>query len=108
MKEFPEHGHYTGERTLVWEPAEPPKKINHGYDRRAMEAIADTFGPYPITLGKDELRILKAMHAAGGWRPFDDLVELVEKHGAIRIWLVPGWSPSKEEISASLLTLDAG
>lgn len=96
-----EQPHYAGEKTLVWEPAEPPKIINHGYSERAMEAIEKTFGPYPITLMRDDLRILRAMDAAGGWRPIGDLVALVEKYGAIRIWLVPGWKPTQEQIAAA-------
>lgn len=92
---------YKGEHTLVWEPAADPAIINHGYDDRAMKAIEETFGPYPVTLKKDDLRILRAMDLAGGHRPIRDLMALVEKHGAIRIWLVSGWSPDKRSVMQS-------
>ncbi len=95
-----EQEHYKGEKTLVWEVAEAPKIINHGYSERAMTAIYDTFGPFPITFGYAELRILRAMDAAGGWRPIADLIALVEKQGSIRVWAVPGWRPTKQEIAA--------
>jgi hypothetical protein len=92
---------YKGEHTLVWEPAAEPAIINHGYDDRAMKAIEETFGPYPVTLKKDDLRILRAMDLAGGHRPIRDLIERIEKHGAIRIWLVSGWSPDKRSVAQS-------
>lgn len=92
---------YKGEHTLVWEPAAEPEIINHGYDERAMEAIEKTFGPYPVTLKKDDLRILRAMDLAGGHRPIVDLIQRIEKHGAIRIWLVSGWNPDKRSVAQS-------
>lgn len=92
---------YAGDQTLVWEAAKEPTIINHGYGQRAMEAIEKTFGPYPITLTKDDLRILRAMDAAGGWRPIGDLLELLEREGSIRIWLVPGYQPTLKDILAT-------
>lgn len=92
---------YKGAHTLVWEPAEEPQIINHGYDDRSMAAIEKTFGPYPVTLRKEDLRILWAMDLAGGHRPIGDLIEKIEKHGAIRIWLVSGYSPDKRSVAQS-------
>ncbi len=92
---------FKGAHTLVWEPAADPATINHGYDDRAMIAIERTFGPYPITLKKEDLRILRAMSWAGGHRPIGDLIQLIEKHGAIRIWLVSGYSPDKRSVMQS-------
>src|SRR5262249_8176183 len=92
---------YKGAHTLVWEPAAAPKIIGHGYDDRAMTAIEQTFGPYPVTLKKEDLRILRAMDLAGGHRPIRDLVEQIERHGAIRIWLVSGYNPDKRSVAQS-------
>lgn len=92
---------YKGAHTLVWEPAAEPAIINHGYDDRSMTAIEKTFGPYPVTLKREDLRILNAMDLAGGHRPIKDLIALVEKHGAIRIWLVSGYSPDKRSVMQS-------
>lgn len=93
--------YYKGAHTLVWEPAADPEIISHGYDDRAMTAIEKTFGPYPVTLKRDDLRILRAMDLAGGHRPLQDLIKNVEKHGAIRIWLVSGYSPDKRSVMQS-------
>jgi len=93
--------YYKGAHTLVWEPAADPATINHGYDDRSMKAIEETFGPYPVTLRKEDLRILRAMDLAGGHRPIGDLIRLIETHGAIRIWLVSGWSPDKRSVMKS-------
>lgn len=94
-------GFYKGAHTLVWEPAAEPKTINHGYDDRAMTAIEQTFGPYPVTLKRDDLRILRAMDLAGGHRPIGDLIGLVEKYDTIRIWLVSGYHPDKQSVAQS-------
>lgn len=92
---------YKGVHTLVWEPAAEPAIINHGYDDRAMTAIEKTFGPYPVTLKREDLRILQAMDLAGGHRPIRDLIEKIEAHGAIRIWLISGWNPDKQSVAES-------
>lgn len=92
---------YKGDHTLVWEPAADPEIINHGYDDRAMTAIEQTFGPYPITLKCDDLRILRAMDLAGGHRPIRDLIQRIQMHGAIRIWLVSGYSSDMRSMAQS-------
>lgn len=73
--------------TMVWERAEPPQIINHAYSEEALIALERTFGPYPATLGADDLRILRAMDMAGGKRPINDLILLIEKYGKIRVWV---------------------
>lgn len=80
---------YSGRTTLVWESAETPRKIAHCYGAKAIRAIEETFGSYPITLTKDDLRILRAMEAAGGERPIGDIIRLIETRGAIRMWMEP-------------------
>jgi hypothetical protein len=93
--------YYKGRHTLVWEPAADPEVINHGYDDRSMQAIEETFGPYPVTLKKEDLRILRAMDLAGGHRPIQDLIEKIKAHGSIRIWLVSGFHPDKRSVAQS-------
>ncbi len=101
MSEF--NDFYRGRGALVWESAAPPRRIPPCYGGKAIDAIEATFGPYPITLTKEDLKILRAMVAVGAHRPIGELVQLVEEHGSIRVWMDRGdmpASPNSEENAA--------
>lgn len=73
-------------KTLYWERATPPQTICHAYDQKALKAIENYFGPMPITLTREHLKVLQAMRDAGAGRPLDDFQNLIETHGSVRVW----------------------
>jgi hypothetical protein len=79
------------ERGLIlhWERAEPPRTINYAYQARALVALEEYFGAFPITITIDDLKAVRAMQTAGGGRPLDDIIRAVEREGSIRIWWAP-------------------
>ena len=71
---------------LYWEPETPAKFINFGYDTKALVALEQYFGDFPITIRREDIKILQALQTAGGGRPLNDLIRIVEQNGSIRIW----------------------
>lgn len=71
---------------LHWERADPVHVIGYAYDKKALVALEEYFGPFPITIKRDDLRMLRAMMTAGGGRPLDVIIGAVEREGSIRIW----------------------
>lgn len=78
---------------LYWEKADPVHFINFCYDPKALVALEEYFGDFPITIGRDDLKALRAMQTAGGGRPLDAIIMAVEKEGSIRIW----WDSEKRK-----------
>lgn len=71
---------------LHWEKAVPATGINFGYDENVLRALEEYYGEFPLTLTKDDVRVLRAMQTAGGGRPLDELIDVVQNHGPIRVW----------------------
>jgi hypothetical protein len=71
---------------LYWEPETPAKFINFAYDTKALVALEQYFGAFPITIRREDIKILQALQTAGGGRPLDDLIRIVEQNDSIRIW----------------------
>jgi hypothetical protein len=76
---------------LYWERAEPAQSINFAYDDKALVALEEFFGAFPITLSRSDIKVLRALMTAGGGRPLDAIVNAIEKNGEIRIW----WKPQR-------------
>lgn len=83
---------------LYWEPATPPRFINFCYDAKVLVALEEYFGDFPITITRDDLKVLRAMQRAGGGRPLDSIIQAVEKEESIRIW----WDSEKEKFDRRL------
>jgi hypothetical protein len=79
--------------SLYWEPATTVNYINHCYDRKALVALEEYFGDFPITIRTEDLRVLRAIQIAGGGRPLSDIIKAVEQEGEIRIW----WDSEKRK-----------
>lgn len=71
---------------LFWEPETPANFINFLYDKKSLIALEGYFGDFPITIRRDDIKLLEALQTAGGGRPLNDLIEIVKRNGSIRVW----------------------
>jgi hypothetical protein len=77
--------------TIYWEPVVPTtsEHLSTPAPSWFMEVLEEAHFELPHIFDSDDLPTLKAMAAAAGKanrKPFDQLIEAIEKHERVRVW----------------------
>lgn len=73
--------------SILWAPVREGFTLEDtGAASDTMQRLVDTFGEAPIELGHGHAFALRAMTKASGCGAYENLADIIDKHGAITVW----------------------
>ena len=73
--------------TIYWEPVHEGFALKDtGATSDTMKRLEETFGSAPIELNESQTFALRAMTKASGTKAYENLADIIDEHGAIRVW----------------------
>lgn len=75
---------------FYWERLQPVQFINFLYDDKAVHALTEYFGEFPIILTEIHLPLLRSWQKIGAGSPLGALIKAVEENKEIRVWVDGG------------------
>lgn len=73
---------------ILWEPEVPTKgnDVDTATPSHTIKMLEEAFGKMPMVLSRSDIGVLTGLHIAG-IQGMSDLIEALEKHESIRIWV---------------------